>query len=105
MKERLYSAEIDLHGGRVLDVGHGTGWWAFQLADKSEKGGDVEIFGIDLADITSEGVSHPTMTLNSAVDFTNENWGFSKGSFDLIHMGQLCGSVADWPRQYALVKA
>jgi len=76
------------------------------MAERSEERGiNVEIFGIDLADNTSGDISHPTMTLNSAVDFTNDNWGFPKRSFDLIHMGQLCGSVTDWSQQYALVNA
>jgi len=32
------------------------------------------------------------------VDDLEENWTFTKNSFDLIHMRMLLGAIKDWPR-------
>lgn len=94
----LHKAHISSPTGRprVLDVGYGTGMW---LMDMLNLYPDAALVGIDIAPI-ADGLPEPGGDLRyiAPVDFTQDNWGLSEGSFDFIRMSQLCGSVPDWKR-------
>ena len=36
----------------------------------------------------------------SPVDLNDYHWDLEEGSFDFIHLAQLCGSVIDWQRLF-----
>lgn len=65
---------------------------------------DMDVHGIDLIDNHST-LDTPLLNarFRTEVDFTNPDWGFSRNSFDLIRMCQLCGAVESWSRQYEIV--
>lgn len=53
---------------RVVDIGCGTGWWAFNLASTNP---DLEIIGLDLADIQpTPDVLPPNVKFHTPVDIT-----------------------------------
>ncbi|RMY41059.1 hypothetical protein D0865_12387 [Hortaea werneckii] len=80
----------------VLDVGYGTGSWLYDMSDKYPK---AHLVGIDTAP-TRERDPEPSKDMHflAPVDFESDDWGVPEGSFDLINMSQLCGSVRDWDR-------
>jgi len=77
---------------RVLDAGCGTGIWAIDVADEHPS---AEVIGIDLS--PTQPIDVPP-NLMFQVDDLEENWTFTKNSFDLIHMRMLLGAIKDWPR-------
>ena len=80
----------------VLDVGYGTGSWLYDMSDKYP---NAHLVGIDTAP-TRERDPEPSKDMHflAPVDFESDDWGVLEGSFDLINMSQLCGSVRDWDR-------
>ena len=103
LKEKLFTADLALNNcqPRILDVGHGTGIWALDMG-RCYPGFDI--FGIDLIDNQARP-RNPIRNVSfyNKVDFTKPNWPFSRLSFDLIRMSQLCGSVRNWLEQYRIV--
>ncbi|KAJ5719829.1 hypothetical protein N7493_006707 [Penicillium malachiteum] len=78
---------------RVLDIGTGTGIWAIDFAD-SHPG--TEVIGTDLSPIQPSWVPP---NLRFLVDDAESPWLFSSTRpFDFIHIRDLGGSIADWPR-------
>lgn len=100
LSKKLFVADLRVSNDRpqILDVGHGTGIWALEMGKKFR---GCDIVGIDLID--NQGVQPgpgSNVTFRSGIDFTCSDWTFLEGSFDLIRMSQLCGSVRDWSQQY-----
>ena len=100
---KLYTADLSVRGRRaqILDVGHGTGIWALDMAEHYP---GMDVYGIDLIDNQPRlRDPFPNVSFITPVDFTSSNWGFRDESFDLIRMSQLCGCVPSWSQQYRIV--
>lgn len=102
---------------RVVDIGCGTGWWAFNLAFTNP---DLEIIGLDLANIQpTPDVLPPNVKFHTPVDITvcilsmpwkafahspqQDDWHQPRESFHLVHQAMLYGAVGNWFRHYSLV--
>ncbi|KAK5121061.1 hypothetical protein LTR85_005545 [Meristemomyces frigidus] len=94
----LHKAHVSNPSGRyrILDVGYGTGAWLYDMLDEYP---NAQLVGIDMAP-TEEENPRPGRDIRfvAHVDFTQNDWGLREGSFDLVRMSQLCGSVPDWQR-------
>ncbi|KAH6650926.1 S-adenosyl-L-methionine-dependent methyltransferase [Chaetomium tenue] len=81
---------------RVLDLGCGTGIWGIDMADKYPGGIHV---GVDLNYIQPEFIPANMRFLQKDIE---DRWqDLEPGSWDLIHMRALNGSISNWPRVYA----
>ncbi|KAK4248029.1 S-adenosyl-L-methionine-dependent methyltransferase [Corynascus novoguineensis] len=81
---------------RILDLGCGTGIWGIQMADKYPGGVHV---GVDLNYIQPEFIPANMRFLQKDIE---DRWqDLDPGSWDLIHMRCLLGSISNWPRLYA----
>lgn len=96
--DRLFLAPIGDNPQNVLDVGTGTGIWAMDFADQFPS---AQVTGFDLSPIQPQWVApNLRFEINDACD---PDWGYSKNSFDFIHVRSMYGSVADWPAFYQQV--
>lgn len=43
----------------------------------------------------------PNARFRAPVDFNSGDWGLQPDYYDVIHAGNLCGSVPSWERLYA----
>ncbi|KAL7275471.1 hypothetical protein RUND412_001578 [Rhizina undulata] len=75
---------------RVLDLGTGTGVWAIDIADIYPA---AEVIGIDLCPIQPRWVA-PNCRFE--IEDVENDWTFSKESFDFIHSRHLQGAITDW---------
>ncbi|KFY93219.1 hypothetical protein V500_03832 [Pseudogymnoascus sp. VKM F-4518 (FW-2643)] len=95
MGDRLFLAPIGDNPQNVLDVGTGTGIWAMDFADQFPS---AQVTGFDLSPIQPQWVApNLRFEINDACD---PDWGYSKNSFDFVHVRAMYGSVADWPAFY-----
>ncbi|OQO01988.1 hypothetical protein B0A48_12461 [Cryoendolithus antarcticus] len=91
--------------GSILDIGCGSGIWAADIATRYP---DAEVTGVD---IVGGQPDHGAPNLRwktpdhggSGFDLEDAQWNFPLNSFDLIHVGHLCGAVPDWSRFFAKV--
>jgi hypothetical protein len=98
MGDRLFLAPIGDNPQNVLDIGTGTGIWAMDFADQYPS---ARVTGFDLSPIQPQWVApNLRFEINDACD---PDWGYSKNSFDFIHVRAMYGSVADWPAFYQQV--
>ncbi|KAJ5974339.1 hypothetical protein N7481_011549 [Penicillium waksmanii] len=89
----LFRAPISKNIQRVLDIGTGTGIWAIDFADSYP---GTEVVGTDLSPIQPSWVPP---NLRFIVDDAESPWLFSTSRpFDFIHVRDLGGAIADWPR-------
>ncbi|KAI2603808.1 methyltransferase LaeA [Hypoxylon fragiforme] len=87
------------HHPRILDLGCGTGIWVIDMADRHQ--GRANILGWDLSLIQP-------LRIPPGVEFQRrdieEPWtGVEEGSFDLIHMKMLAGSIENWLDLYGRI--
>ena len=102
LNDQLHTARLPFNGRpiRILDVGYGTGKWILDMAYKFPF---AQVVGIDLVPFLIRN-PFPNAIFLSPVDFFDEHWnGLGEASFDLVHLAQLCGSVADWEKVYGTV--
>ncbi|KKY22684.1 putative sam dependent [Phaeomoniella chlamydospora] len=77
-------------GGRVLDLGTGTGIWAIELAESDPAS---VVIGVDLAPIQPDFVPP---NLEFQIEDIEMQWTWSY-DFTFIRARQLGGSIKDWP--------
>ena len=97
---KLHNADLQprSHRRQCLDVGFGTGIWAYEMAITNP---DIDVSGIDLvSNQPNRSEIIPNVSFRTPVDFTRPEWPFPLASFDFIHMSQLCGCVPDWLSLY-----
>lgn len=102
LKGRLVNADLNVHVShrlQILDVGYGTGIWAYEMAKSNAH---VDVLGIDLFGTEpTRNDAIPNVQFETPLNFTDTNWHLREGYFDLIRMSQLCGCVPDWLQQYS----
>ncbi|SPQ18038.1 a4f92e07-e527-4794-ab51-45894bc3d690 [Thermothielavioides terrestris] len=96
-KDVLHSAPLhNQESPRILDLGCGTGIWGIDMADKYPNGLHV---GLDLNYIQPEFIPANMRFIQQDIE---DSWkDLEPGSWDLIHMRALVGSISDWPKVYA----
>lgn len=90
----LFTAPLDRSNiGRVLDVGTGTGIWAFEMAEDHP---NAVVVGTDISPIQPQWVPPNCFFY---VDDAETDWTYEE-PFDFVHGRALCGGIADWPEFY-----
>ena len=90
LKGEIFRAPIR-NPTEVLEIGTGTGIWAVEMADMYPS---ANVIATDLSPIQPTWVPP---NLQFEVDDCEEEWGFDK-KFDYIHMRNLSGAIANWPK-------
>ena len=95
----MHNAQLSQHQAvSILDVGHGTGIWVYEMAQRAR---NANVVGIDLYSRTPRretAISNASFL--TPVDFRHPQWPFEPDSHHLIRMSQLCGCVSDWHALY-----
>ncbi|KAI0019321.1 S-adenosyl-L-methionine-dependent methyltransferase [Xylariomycetidae sp. FL0641] len=95
LDDKLFLAPIVKEPTRALDVGCGTGIWAIDFADMYP---NCEVIGTDISP-TQPGWLPPNLRFEID-DCCTQAWTYAAGSFDLVHVRYLFGSVPDWAALY-----
>jgi len=89
---KLYNAPV-VDPKRVLDVGTGTGIWSLDFGDENP---GCEVVGTDLSPIQPSWVPP---NVKFYIDDAESDWVYPpEEHFDLIHLREMSGSIADWDR-------
>lgn len=89
---KLYNAPI-VEPKRALDVGTGTGIWCLDLGDENP---GCEVIGTDLSPIQPSWVPP---NVKFYIDDAESAWVYPpEEHFDLIHLREMSGSIADWDK-------
>ena len=89
---KLYNAPV-VNPKRVLDVGTGTGIWCLDLGDENP---GIDVVGTDLSPIQPSWVPP---NVKFYIDDAESDWVYPpEEHFDLIHLREMSGSIADWDR-------
>ncbi|KAI5863022.1 methyltransferase LaeA [Durotheca rogersii] len=84
---------------RILDLGCGTGIWVIDMADRHQ--GRASILGWDLSLIQPLRIPPGVRFERRDIE---ESWtGVEEGSFDLIRMSMLAGSIQNWSSLYSRI--
>ncbi|RDW71024.1 hypothetical protein BP6252_07587 [Coleophoma cylindrospora] len=90
LEGRLFLSPVQ-NPQHVLDVGTGTGIWAMDVADEFPS---AHVIATDLSPIQPEWVPP---NLDFEISDCESDWDYS-AQFDLIHIQNLNGAIANWPR-------
>ncbi|GAB1319474.1 hypothetical protein MFIFM68171_09684 [Madurella fahalii] len=95
-KDVLHSAPLyNQEAPQILDLGCGTGIWGIDLADKYPSG---SCMGLDLNYVQPEFIPANIRFIQQDIEVP---WQHLKpGTWDLIYIRMLNGSIANWPRLY-----
>ncbi|KAI4221086.1 MAG: hypothetical protein L6R36_007142 [Xanthoria steineri] len=93
LNDRLLLAPIH-KPRRALDVGCGIGTWTLDFAEAYP---NTAVVGTDLSPIQPDTIPP---NLHFEIDDCCSDWVYPRDHFDYIHVRQLYGSVADWPKFY-----
>ena len=78
---------------RILDIGSGTGAWAYDMADAFPT---ATVTGLDL---TPPSPKHWHPSCRFEVDDAEDSWsGTYPTDHDLVHVRYMLGSIVSWPR-------
>ncbi|KJZ69399.1 hypothetical protein HIM_11215 [Hirsutella minnesotensis 3608] len=91
LDDRLFLAPIGLNPNRILDVGAGTGIWAIDVGDQYPS---AVVRGYDLSPIQPQDLPPNVEFLVDDV----EQECFESAEYDFVHLRNLLGSIANWPR-------
>ncbi|KAK0731414.1 S-adenosyl-L-methionine-dependent methyltransferase [Lasiosphaeris hirsuta] len=80
---------------KILDLGCGTGLWGIDVAERFPKG---KLLGLDLNLIQPEYIPPNILFFQRDIELPWQD--MDPGSWDLIHMRTLNGSIANWPKLY-----
>ncbi|KAK4451776.1 Trans-aconitate 2-methyltransferase [Podospora aff. communis PSN243] len=80
---------------RIMDLGCGTGIWGIEVAERYPNGHHI---GVDLNLIQPEFIPPNIQFLQKDIEMPWQD--MDPGSWDLIHMRTLNGSIANWPKLY-----
>ncbi|WEW57499.1 hypothetical protein PRK78_002966 [Emydomyces testavorans] len=94
---KLVDAPISKHVREVIDLGTGNGTWAIDFADEHPS---ANVTGIDFSAIQPTRLPR---NCSFVIDDACEKWCYPLNHFDLVHIRQLYGSVADWPDLYSSI--
>lgn len=90
----LHLAPISNEPMNVLDLGTGSGIWAIEFADQYES---AVVTGVDIAPVQPTWIP-PNCRFE--VSDIEDDWMFTKNSFDFIHARELIMAVRDWDRLF-----
>ncbi|KAM5433293.1 hypothetical protein McanMca71_004112 [Microsporum canis] len=93
---RLYRAPLKGNPERVLDLGTGTGTWAFEFAERYPY---CEVLGTDLSPIQRLWIPR---NCTFEIDDFEEEWQYNESNlFNYIHARNLAGSISDYDHFFA----
>jgi trans-aconitate methyltransferase len=93
LEGELFRAPI-VNPQNILDVGTGTGIWAIDVADMFP---NTHVIATDLSPIQPTWVP-PNVQFQ--IDDCESEWNFNH-SFDFVHIRNMSGSIADWPKLFS----
>jgi SAM-dependent methyltransferase len=82
---------------RILDVGTGTGLWAFDIADYFPHA------AVTATDLSPVETTCAPPNLSFEIDDANAEWTYPPDWFDFVHMRGLTGCIKDWGYMYSQV--
>ncbi|KAK5663524.1 hypothetical protein OQA88_3954 [Cercophora sp. LCS_1] len=95
-REQHFTAPIhNKESPRVIDLGCGTGIWAIDIAELYPRG---HVTGMDLNLIQPEFIPPNIRFLQMDIETPWQD--LEPGTWDLVHLRTLGGSVLNWPRLY-----
>ncbi|KAK4447236.1 S-adenosyl-L-methionine-dependent methyltransferase [Podospora aff. communis PSN243] len=92
---KIFQAPLDKGIKKALDIGTGTGNWAFDFADEFP---ECEVIGTDVSPIQP---SWTPPNLKFEIEDCTQTWSFPDNSFDYVHIRWLVGSIPDWNALFA----
>ncbi|KAL6701925.1 methyltransferase LAE1 [Trichoderma pleuroticola] len=98
-EDRISEAPLDKEGQpRIMDLGTGTGIWAFNLVEDFAQ--DAQVLAVDLNQIQPALIPRGVTTMQ--FDIEEPSWEPLLRDCDLIHLRLLYGSIKDsnWPAIY-----
>ncbi|KAK3938092.1 S-adenosyl-L-methionine-dependent methyltransferase [Diplogelasinospora grovesii] len=93
-QRRLFIAPVR-NPAIILNVGTGTGYWAFDMARMFPQ---TRIYMTDIALIQPDLIP---VNIHPYLDDANEKWTWAVGSLDFVHLRGLAGCITNWRATFA----